>query len=97
MPHSENHDFTYLTGLEGLNSLDSALLLLPTPDKQWAVLYTSADVQVIKTVTGIEDVRPYARLEEDSVGRTDRLPRHADYSGAAMAAAGCPRQGIRPA
>ena len=72
VPHSENHDFTYLTGLEGLNSLDSALLLLPTPDKQWAVLYTSADVQVIKTVTGIEDVRPYGRLEEDvSAGLTD--------------------------
>ena len=74
VPHSENHDFTYLTGLEGLNSLDSALLLLPTPDKQWAVLYTSADVQVIKTVTGSKPFVRMRRLEEDRVGRAHRLP-----------------------
>jgi hypothetical protein len=29
VPHSDNHDFIYLTGLEGLSSVDSALLLLP--------------------------------------------------------------------
>src|SRR5439155_26683190 len=32
VPHSENHDFMYLTGLEGLDSYDSALLLLPTAE-----------------------------------------------------------------
>ncbi len=72
VPHSENHDFIYMTGLEGLDSLDSALLLLPTPEKGWAVLYTSGDVEMIRTVTGIEEVRPLARLEEElSAAMTD--------------------------
>ena len=33
VPHSDNHDFIFLTGLEGIDSLDSALLLIPAaPD-----------------------------------------------------------------
>ena len=72
VPHSENHDFIFLTGIEGLDSFDSALLLLPTPEKDWVVLYTSADVSDIRKATGIDDVRPFARLEEDfSVALTD--------------------------
>lgn len=72
VPHSENHDFIYLTGLEGLDSLDSALLLLPTPEKSWQVLYTSGDPEVISAATGIEDVRPFPRLEEElSAALTD--------------------------
>ena len=72
VPHSENHDFIYLTGVEGLDGLDSALLLLPTQDKDWVVLYTSADPKQIGETTGIEEVRPFSRLEEDlSVAMTD--------------------------
>jgi Xaa-Pro aminopeptidase len=72
VPHNENHDLIYLTGIEGLDSLDSALLLLPTPEKNWVVLYTSASLETIKSVTGIEEVRPFARLEEDlSAALTD--------------------------
>ena len=70
--HSENHDFIFLTGLEGLDSLDSAILLLPTPEKDWVVLYTSGEVEMIRTITGIEDVRPLARLEQElSAAMTD--------------------------
>src|SRR6185295_12715687 len=43
VPHSENHDFIYLTGFEGLDALDSAILLVPTPDKNWVVLFTNGD------------------------------------------------------
>jgi Xaa-Pro aminopeptidase len=72
VPHSENHDFIYLTGLEGFDSLDSAILLVPTPEKNWAVVYTAGDVDAIRKATGIEDVRPFSRLEEDlSVALTD--------------------------
>ena len=65
VPQSENHDFQYLTGLSGLDSFDSALLLVPSPDGNRAVLYTSGDVAMIKGFTGIEDVRPFAKLEDD--------------------------------
>lgn len=73
VPHSDNHDFIYLTGLEGLSSVDSALLLLPGADRDWVVLYSSADdLDAIRAQTGIDDVRPFARLEEDlSVAMTD--------------------------
>ena len=88
VPHSENHDFIYLTGLEGLDSLDSALLLLPTPDKQWAVLYTSADVRDDQDASpGIEERAPVRAARRGSVGRAHRLPRLAHHSGAAVAAA----------
>jgi Xaa-Pro aminopeptidase len=65
VPQSEHHDFEYLTGLAGLDSYDSALLLVPTPDQDHVVLYTPGDVKVIKDMTGIEDVRPFTSLEED--------------------------------
>lgn len=76
--HSDNHDFIYLTGLEGLQSVESAILLLPgrevdgTP-RTWEVLYSSQpDLEAIQRITGIEDVRPFRELEEDlSVAMTD--------------------------
>ncbi len=72
VPDSDNHDFVFLTGIDGLASLESALLLLPTPEKNWEVLYTSSDVETVREQTGIEDVRPYSALEEDfSVAMTD--------------------------
>src|SRR5207245_1788575 len=43
VPHSENHDFIFLTGVEGFDSLDSAILLVPTAEKNWTVLYTGGD------------------------------------------------------
>jgi len=72
VPDSENHDFVYLTGVEGFDSFDSALLLLPTTDKEHVVLYTSSNQEEIRKLTGIEEVRPFAKLEEDiSVALTD--------------------------
>lgn len=82
VPHSDNHDFIYLTGLDGLASLDSALLLVPAdedaegrldePVRDWVVLYTSGDPEAIAARTGIEDVRPFDKLENDlSVAMTD--------------------------
>jgi len=82
VPHSDNHDFIYLTGLDGLDSLDSALLLVPgdnglpgrldEPVRDWVVLYTSGDPESLSRRTGIADVRPIAVLENDlSVAMTD--------------------------
>jgi len=82
VPHSDNHDFIYLTGLDGIESLDSALLLLPSapdakgrldePVRSWVVLYTSGDSETMSHRTGIADVRPFAVLENDlSVAMTD--------------------------
>jgi len=72
VPDSDNHDFVFLTGIDGLASIESALLLLPTPEKDWEVLYTSSDVETVREQTGIEDVRPFSALEEDfSVAMTD--------------------------
>lgn len=82
VPHSDNHDFIYLTGLDGLASLDSALLLVPAnpeaagrldePDRNRVVLYTPGDVEALAARTGIEDVRPFELLENDlSVAMTD--------------------------
>jgi len=82
VPHSDNHDFTYLTGLDGIDALDSALVLVPSPGPQiseqevpdvpWAVLYTSGDPGTIAGRTGIADVRPFDELEKDlSVAMTD--------------------------
>jgi Xaa-Pro aminopeptidase len=78
VPHSDNHDFIYLTGIEGLQSVESALLLLPGQDvdgqpRDYEVLYTSEpDVMLVREATGIQDVRPYDQLERDlSVAMTD--------------------------
>jgi Xaa-Pro aminopeptidase len=76
VPDSDNHDFVYLTGLEGLESLNSALLLIPAreggADRDWIVLFTSEDPERIRALTGIDDVRPFPQLEETlSVAMTD--------------------------
>jgi Xaa-Pro aminopeptidase len=82
VPHSDNHDFIYLTGLDGIDSLDSAILLVPAhADAEGrldeepvdrVVLYTSGDVEALSSRTGIADVRPFPKLEEDlSVAMTD--------------------------
>jgi Xaa-Pro aminopeptidase len=75
VPASDNHDFIYLTGLSGLASVESALLLVPAGDGEpdWAVLYSSAaDLDAIRRSTGIAEVRPFAQLEQDlSVAMTD--------------------------
>ena len=57
VPHSDNHDFIYLTGLDALDSLDSALLLIPAapaaagrldePDVDRVVMFTSGDPAAI--------------------------------------------------
>ena len=82
VPHSDNHDFIYLTGLDGIDSLDSVLLLVPAnedadgrldePVRDWVVLYTSGDPASIAARTGIDDVRKLEILEHDlSVAMTD--------------------------
>ena len=75
VPLSDNHDFTYLTGLAGLPSVESALLLVPGTEggPDWTVLYSSAeDLGPIARATGIAEVRPFQRLEQDlSVALTD--------------------------
>jgi Xaa-Pro aminopeptidase len=72
VPDSDNHDFVFLTGVDGLASVGSALLLLPTPEQDWVVLYTSSDVATVREQSGIDDVRPFTQLEEDfSVAMTD--------------------------
>ncbi len=82
VPHSDNHDFIYLTGLDGIDSLDSAILLLPAhaeaggrldeDPRDRVALYTSGDAAALSSRTGIADVRPFSKLEEDlSVALTD--------------------------
>lgn len=75
VPASDNHDFIYLTGLSGLASVGSALLLVPGGDGEpdWTVLYTPAtDLEGVRRATGIAEVRAFERLEQDlSVAMTD--------------------------
>lgn len=75
VPASDNHDFIYLTGLSGLASVESALLLVPAAGEEpaWAVLYSSAeDLEPIRRATGLAEVRPFAKLEQDlSLAMTD--------------------------
>ncbi len=82
VPHSDNHDFIYLTGLDGLDSLNSALLLVPAAEdaagrldeapQARSVLFTSGDPAALAGRTGIADVRPFAELEKElSVAMTD--------------------------
>ncbi len=82
VPHSDNHDFIYLTGLDALDSLDSALLLIPAapaaagrldePDVDRVVMFTSGDPAAISGRTGIADVRPFDELEQQlSAAMTD--------------------------
>ncbi len=82
VPHSDNHDFIYLTGLDGLDSLNSALLLVPAAEdaagrlgeapQARSVLFTSGDPAALARRTGIADVRPFDELEKElSVAMTD--------------------------
>ncbi|MBL8985975.1 MAG: M24 family metallopeptidase [Gemmatimonadetes bacterium] len=75
VPASDNHDFIYLTGLAGLASVESALLLVPAigDEPDWVVLYSSAeDLDEIRRSSGIDEVRPFSRLEQDlSLAMTD--------------------------
>ena len=95
--HSDNHDFIYLTGLDGLASLDSALLLVPADDdaagrldepvRDWVVLYTSGDPEAIAARTGIE-MFARSRSSRTTVGGDDRFPRLAADPGSPLAAGG---------
>jgi hypothetical protein len=38
---------------------------VPTPDKNWVVLFTNGDAEAVRNATGIEDVRPLSRLEKN--------------------------------
>ncbi len=82
VPHSVNHDFIYLTGLDGLDSLNSALLLVPAAKdaagrlgeapQARSVLFTSGDPAALARRTGIADIRPFDELEKElSVAMTD--------------------------
>jgi Xaa-Pro aminopeptidase len=82
VPHSDNHDFIYLTGLDGLDSLNSALLLVPAAKdaagrlgeapQARSVLFTSGDPAALARRTGIADIRPFDELEKElSVAMTD--------------------------
>jgi Xaa-Pro aminopeptidase len=63
--HADNHDFIYLTGLQGALSHDSALVLSPGAEEYREILYTSQDVNRIKKQTGLVHVYPYAKFLED--------------------------------
>lgn len=65
VPHADNHDFIYLTGLDGAQSYDSALVLAPGAQEFSEVLYTSRDVEGVRKQTGIAHVYPYARFLQD--------------------------------
>jgi Xaa-Pro aminopeptidase len=72
VPHADNHDFIYLTGLEGVASWDSALVLCPGAEKYKEILYTPDDPEYVKKATGIEQVFSYSRfLEHLSDALTD--------------------------
>ena len=62
--HSDLHDFIYLTGLEGIEAWQSALVLAPDAETYREILYTSQDPQEIAEKTGIEQVYPYELLTE---------------------------------
>ena len=62
--HSDLHDFIYLTGLEGIDAWESALVLAPDAETYREILYTSQDPDGISQKTGIEHVYPYELLME---------------------------------
>ena len=57
--HSDLHDFIYLTGLEGIEAYESALVLAPEAETYREILYTSRDPAEMREKTGIEHVYPY--------------------------------------
>lgn len=63
--HADNHDFIYLTGLEGRLSDDSALVLCPGAEELREILYTSQNADRIRKQTGIQHVYPFAKFLED--------------------------------
>ena len=70
--HSDLHDFIYLTGLEGTDAWQSALVLAPGAETFREILYTSQDPTGIQQKTGIENVYPYELfMEHLSDGITD--------------------------
>ncbi len=70
--HSDLHDFIYLTGLEGIDAWESALVLAPDAETYREILYTSQDPDRIRSKTGIEHVYPYPLfMEHLSDGITD--------------------------
>ncbi|HKJ02310.1 MAG TPA: Xaa-Pro peptidase family protein [Longimicrobiales bacterium] len=62
--HSDLHDFIYLTGLEGVDTWETALVLAPDAEAYKEILYTSQDPDEIREKTGIEHVYPYELLME---------------------------------
>lgn len=65
VPETENHDFTYYTGLPRSQPPGSVLVLNPRGETHREILYTSDDVATVKELTGITHVFPYARFLED--------------------------------
>ena len=66
------YDFIYLTGLEGTDAWESALVLAPDAETYREILYTSQDLDGIQEKTGIAHVYPYALfMEHLSDGITD--------------------------
>ncbi len=59
VPHSDLHDFIYLTGLDGADTWESALVMAPGAETYREILYTSGDPETIRNKTGIEHVYPY--------------------------------------
>lgn len=62
VPNSDNHDFTYLTGLETANA---TLILCPGSEEYPEILYIQGDHEKIKKVMGIEHVYPSENLLAD--------------------------------
>ncbi|HEX4932706.1 MAG TPA: hypothetical protein VFV33_05960, partial [Gemmatimonadaceae bacterium] len=65
VPETENHDFTYYTGLARSRPPGSVLVLNPRGETYRELLYTSDDVRAVKELTGMTHVFPYERFLED--------------------------------
>lgn len=65
VPETENHDFTYYTGLARSQPPGSVLVLNPRGETYREILYTSDNVAAVKELTGITHVFPHARFLED--------------------------------
>lgn len=65
VPETENHDFTYYTGLTRAAPPGSVLVLNPNGETYRELLYTSDDVQRVKELTGMTHVYPQSRFLED--------------------------------
>ncbi len=65
VPETENHDFTYYTGLARSQPPGSVLVLNPRGEQYRELLYTSDDVKTVQELTGMTHVFPYGRFLED--------------------------------